>query len=156
MLWARVKVCLFESLVCYPAEAGLAPWFCQGIFFPPNQLSVHTLLQCLYTLCRMQPHALTPVRMLNKPSSGSQITGWMHGNSAHFKPTLRQNAAAQATGELKTATHAIHLFQNRCAAPLTRETHKDEEMMLCARDSVTRRTWYGFNTIKILQNPLFH
>lgn len=103
----------------------------------------------------MQPHALTPVRMLNKPSTGSQITGWMHGNTAHFKPTLRQNAAAQATGELKTVTHAVHLFQNRCAAPL-RETHKDEETMLCASDSVTRKTWCSFNVTKILQNPLFH
>ena len=61
------------------AEAGLIPWCGKG-FFSQNQLSVQTLLQCLYSSL-VQWHALTFVCTLKIPSTGSHTFAWIHENT---------------------------------------------------------------------------
>ena len=48
----------------------------------PSQLSVQTLLQCLYSP-HVQQHALTSVRTSKTANIGSHTLVWTHENPAH-------------------------------------------------------------------------
>ena len=64
----------------HAAETGLIPQCGKGFFFQ-SQLSVQTLLRCLYSPC-VQSHALASVHMIKIQNNGSNTFVWTHKNTA--------------------------------------------------------------------------